>query len=108
LDACQPFRVMLRMQALPGREEDFEREWIAGAEVIAAEAANLGQWLAKSVEEDGVYYIVSDWVDEPRFREYERSQRHLAHRSRLHPYRATGSMTTMNLIHEEIGAGGRS
>jgi heme-degrading monooxygenase HmoA len=98
---------MLRMQTLRGREEDFEREWIAGAKMIAVEPGNLGQWLAKSAEEDGVYYIISDWVDEVRFREYERSQRHLAHRSRLHPYRATGSMTTMNLIHETIGTGAR-
>ena len=105
LPAGQTFRVVLRMNTLPGSGEDFEREWIAGAGVIAKESANLAQWLSKSVDEENVYYIVSDWADERRFREYERSERHLKHRSRLHPYRASGSMASMKLIHETIGAG---
>lgn len=101
----QRFRVVLRMNTLPGHAKEFEREWVAGAGLIAEEPANLGQWLSKSTDEEDVYYIVSDWTDEPRFREYERSARHLTHRSRLHPFRASGSMTTMNVIHEMIGTG---
>ncbi|WP_214410567.1 antibiotic biosynthesis monooxygenase family protein [Sphaerisporangium fuscum] len=93
-----PFRVMLRMQINPGMEPDFERTWLGIGGVITGHPANLGQWLMRSAEEDGVYYIISDWVDEPRFREFETSDAHLEHRKKLHPYRSGGSMTTMNVV----------
>jgi heme oxygenase (mycobilin-producing) len=99
------FRVLLRMETLPGAEAEFERQWAAGAALIAAEPANIGQCLARG-DEEHVYYIVSDWTDEERFREYERSERHRDHRSRLHPYRAAGSMATMQVVSELPGAGG--
>lgn len=105
MPSCQTFRVALRMNTLPGKGEEFERAWVAGAGLIAKESANIGQWLSKSADEENVYYIVSDWTDEPRFREYERSERHLTHRSQLHPFRASGSMAVMNVIHETIGTG---
>jgi hypothetical protein len=37
-------------------------------------------------------------VDEPRFREFELSQRHVDHRVKLHPFRSKGSMVTMNVV----------
>ncbi|MGW2425635.1 antibiotic biosynthesis monooxygenase family protein [Streptomyces sp. NPDC001709] len=92
------FRVTLRMEVHPGRGPDFERVWRESAGTITGQAANLGQWLSASLEEKDVYYIVSDWTDEQRFREYERSAEHLEHRSRLHPYRRAGSMTTMRVV----------
>jgi heme-degrading monooxygenase HmoA len=98
------FRVMLRMATHPGREADFERAWSDGAPVITGQPTNLGQWLSRSAEEPGVYWIISDWVDEASFREYEQSPEHLAHRGRLHPYRASGSMTTMHLLADLPGA----
>ncbi|GLY75513.1 antibiotic biosynthesis monooxygenase family protein [Actinoallomurus iriomotensis] len=98
------FRVMLRMQIHPGMEREFEETWYAIGDGITGHPANLGQWLAKSAEEDGVYYVTSDWVDEPRFREFERSERHLEHRTRLHPYRSGGSMTTMRVVYAMRGA----
>jgi heme-degrading monooxygenase HmoA len=101
------FRVMLRMQLVPGREKEFEAAWLAGANIITEQPANLGQWLSKSAEEEGVYYIVSDWVDEERFREYERSERHLEHRVTLHPYRSGGSMTTMTVVYAMAGSAER-
>jgi heme-degrading monooxygenase HmoA len=101
------YRVVLRMQIRPGLAEPFERAWSDGARVIARERANLGQWLSRSDEEADVYYIVSDWVDEPGFREYERSERHREHRARLHPYRCAGSMTTMRVVDAATGAGAR-
>jgi heme-degrading monooxygenase HmoA len=106
MSAHEAFRVMLRMQATPGQEAEFERVWAAGAEIIAREPASRGQWLARSAEEGGVYYIVSDWTDELAFRTYERSARHRQHRSRLHPYRASGSMTTMNVLRHMVAAPG--
>jgi heme-degrading monooxygenase HmoA len=96
------------MNTLPGKGAEFEREWVAGAGLIAKEPANVGQWLSKSADDENVYYIVSDWTDETQFREYEQSARHLTHRSRLHPFRASGSMATMNVIHETIGTGALS
>ncbi|MFD9963259.1 antibiotic biosynthesis monooxygenase family protein [Amycolatopsis sp. NPDC058986] len=91
------FRVMLRMEIKPGVEAEFERVWSEIGDAVTTHPANRGQWLAHSAEE-GVYYIVSDWVDEPRFREFETSERHLTHRRKLHPYRSGGSMTTMRIV----------
>lgn len=99
------FRVALRMQTHPGREREFEQAWFDGAGVITEAPANLGQWLFRSAEEPGIYHIISDWVDEKSFREYERSAQHLAHRTRLHPYRASGSMTTMTTVYAMAKAG---
>jgi heme-degrading monooxygenase HmoA len=95
------YRVLLRMAVRPGQEEQFERAWNEGAAEIAAEPANVGQTLARAQadgDEESVYYIVSDWTDEPAFREYEVSERHRVHRARLHPYRSSGSMTTMTVV----------
>lgn len=99
------YRVLLRMQVVPGQEENFERAWTEGARTIAAEPANVAQWLSRGDGEDGVYYIVSDWVDEPSFRAYETSERHQVHRARLHPYRSAGSMTTMTIVDSQPGRG---
>jgi len=97
------YRVMLRMEVTEDLHEGFERAWVDGAATIAREPANVGQWLSRSADEAGIYYIVSDWVDEPSFREYERSERHRVHRARLHPYRSAGSMTTMTVLHAAPG-----
>jgi len=101
----QRFRVMLQMQIKPGMEDEFERVWLEVGDSVTSHPANLGQWLSRSQDEDGVYYIVSDWVDESRFREFEHSDRHLEHRQKLHPYRSGGSMTTMRVVHSLTGAG---
>ena len=92
------YRVLLRMQVKPGQDDQFVRAWCSGAATIAAEAAQLGQSLSRSDTEPGVYYIVSDWTDEASFRDYERSDRHQEHRARLHPYRESGSMSTMTVV----------
>jgi heme-degrading monooxygenase HmoA len=99
------YRVLLRMQVVAGREGHFERAWRDGANTIAEEPANVAQWLSRSDEEPGVYYIVSDWRDEQSFRAYESSERHRRHRARLHPYRSAGSMTTMTVLAATHGAG---
>ena len=100
------FRVTLRMQVRPGKGEEFEQTWYDGADVITSQPANLGQWLSKSADEENVYYIVSDWVDEPQFRVFEHSDRHLDHRTKLHPYRSGGSMITMNVVAHLRGGNG--
>jgi heme oxygenase (mycobilin-producing) len=98
------FRVMLRMEIFPGKEREFERTWHQIGETVTSDPANLGQSLSRSADEDGVYYIVSDWVDEPRFRAFEHSDVHLTHRTRLHPYRSGGSMTTMHVVYRMVPA----
>jgi heme-degrading monooxygenase HmoA len=98
------FRVLLRMQIKPGMEEGFETAWAQVGDVVNGHPANLGQSLLRSAEESGVYYIVSDWVDEPRFREFEHSAAHVEHRTKLHPYRDGGTMTTMHLVRHLTGA----
>jgi len=99
-----PFRVLLRMQIKPGLAEELERTWLGVGKVITDHPANLGQNLLRSTDEEGVYYIVSDWLDEPRFREFERSPEHLEHRTKLHPYRSGGSMWTMQTVFKLDGA----
>ncbi|MDX3380097.1 antibiotic biosynthesis monooxygenase [Streptomyces niveiscabiei] len=92
------FRVMLRMEIEPGKEADFERAWHEGTDAVTGHPANLGQSLSRSTAEDSTYYIVSDWLDEPRFRAFEDSPEHLRHRATLHPYRKGGSFHTMELV----------
>lgn len=94
------FRVMLRMNVKPGAETDYERTWLEVGQAITGHPANLGQWLLRADGEDNVYFIVSDWTDEASFREFERSDAHVAHRTKLHPYRTGGEMWTMRLVHE--------
>ncbi|MFB9235135.1 antibiotic biosynthesis monooxygenase family protein [Plantactinospora siamensis] len=98
---------MLRMDIHPGMEQEFEQTWHRVGKVITDHPANLGQWLSRSQDEPGVYYVMSDWVDEERFREFEHSAAHLAHRTRLHPYRSGGSMVTMRVRYAMTGAGAR-
>ncbi|MFJ9394525.1 antibiotic biosynthesis monooxygenase family protein [Streptomyces californicus] len=100
------FRVMLRMQIKPGMEADFERVWKEVGGSVTSDPANRGQWLSRSTtaDEDGVYYIISDWVDEPQFRRFETSDTHLSHRTKLHPYRSGGSMATMDIVARLSGA----
>jgi heme-degrading monooxygenase HmoA len=92
------FRVMLRMQIKPGLADAFEKTWADVGDSVTSHPANLGQWLSRSADEDDVYYIVSDWADEPRFREFELSDKHLEHRQKLHPYRSGGTMATMSVV----------
>ncbi|MFH9111009.1 antibiotic biosynthesis monooxygenase family protein [Streptomyces albus] len=100
------FRVLLRMQINPGMEAEFEKVWQGSTEAVTGHPACLGQWLSKSTDEEAVYYIVSDWRDEPGFRAFESGEEHLAHRERLHPYRSQGSFTTMHVVaHIEGDAG---
>jgi heme-degrading monooxygenase HmoA len=92
------FRVMLRMQVKPGMEDEFEQTWSAVGAAVTRHRANLGQWLSRSQDEPGIYYIASDWVDEQRFREFEHSDAHVEHRAALQPLRVGGSMTTAQVV----------
>jgi heme-degrading monooxygenase HmoA len=93
------FRVMLRLQIVPELRREFEQTWYSVGDAITGNSANRGQWLLRSSEEPDVYYIMSDWVDEPRFREFEHSPAHVEHRKKLHPFRTGGSMTTMEIVY---------
>lgn len=86
------FRVMLRMEIRSGQAEAFEEAWYAGAWGAAGNPANLGQWLCRTDDEPDIFYVISDWTDEARFREYERSAQHRAHRANLDPFRVRVSM----------------
>ncbi|MBL7501040.1 antibiotic biosynthesis monooxygenase [Frankia sp. CNm7] len=99
-----PFRVMLTMRVHPGMEDEFERTWLRIGDGITSNAANLGQWLVRSADEPSTYYIVSDWVNERLFREWEKTPGHLEHRKILHPLRASGSMLTGAVVAHLPGA----
>ncbi|WP_371671421.1 antibiotic biosynthesis monooxygenase [Streptomyces sp. NBC_00289] len=95
------FRVMLRLEIEPGTATDFERAWLTGTDAVTGHPANLGQSLSR--EPDGTYVIISDWVDEPRFREFEESPAHLEHRATLHPFRKGGSFHVLEILHSIEG-----
>jgi heme-degrading monooxygenase HmoA len=99
------FRVLLRMRIHPGLEGGFEETWAKVGTAVTGHPANLGQWLSRSAEEPGVYYVMSDWVNEREFRAFESSDAHLAHREKLHPFRSGGEMTTMRVRYAFAGAG---
>lgn len=102
------FRVMLRLEVEPGREAEFEKAWREGTEAVTGHPANLGQSLSRENGADGpenVYVIISDWVDEPRFREFEESPEHLRHRATLHPFRKGGSFHVLEVLHQIEGKG---
>lgn len=92
------FRVMLTMQIKPELAEEFERVWSEVGRSVTTHPANHGQWLARSHDLPGTYYITSDWTDEPSFRRFEHSKRHVEHRVKLHPYRSGGAMDTMSMV----------
>jgi heme-degrading monooxygenase HmoA len=104
------FRVLLRMEIHPGREREFEETWLKVGDAVTGNPGNLAQWLLRGEAgekeaEGSVYYIVSDWTDEPSFRAFESSEAHVRHRELLHPYRGAGSMMTMNMVYALRGAG---
>ncbi len=98
------FRILLRMVIRPEAEEEFERTWLRVGSAVTDDPGNLAQWLLRGQDEDHVYYIVSDWVDEPSFRRFENSPQHVEHRAHLHPYRVAGSMVTMESVYHLRGA----
>ncbi|MFM9368692.1 antibiotic biosynthesis monooxygenase family protein [Streptomyces sp. Da 82-17] len=91
--------VILRMEIFPGKTAEFERTWLAIGESIAGEPANRGQSLVRSLEEEGVYYVVTDWSSEAEFRAFETSERHVQNRRRLQPYRRAGDMAVTEPVH---------
>ena len=95
----QLFRVMLRLQINQGMERDFEPMWPRIGTAVAAHPANRGQWLLRGGGEPATYYIVSDWADEPQFRDFEHSPAHTEHRKLLGRYRCAVSMTTMQVVY---------
>ncbi|MER5772340.1 antibiotic biosynthesis monooxygenase family protein [Streptomyces sp. NPDC001985] len=103
-----PFRVFLRFEINPGMEDGFEETWLSIGDVITGHPANLGQWLMRDAAEKSVYYVISDWVDERRFREFEHSDAHVEHRARLHPYRHGGGMHLMDGVAHLPGAAARA
>ncbi|WP_131736982.1 antibiotic biosynthesis monooxygenase family protein [Actinomadura roseirufa] len=102
-DETRIFRVMLRMNIKPGMEREFEETWHSVGHAITEDPANIRQWLSREDGEEGVYHVVSDWVDEPGFRLFERSDKHLEHRTKLHPYRSSATMATMQVVFEMTG-----
>ncbi|MFI0861683.1 NAD(P)-binding domain-containing protein [Streptomyces smyrnaeus] len=99
-DSRPPFRVMLRMEVHPGRRQEFERTWRQVATGIAREPANRGQKLVRSVDDEHVYYVFTDWADEPSFRAFELSEAHVENRRRLQPFRRGGEMVVTETVHD--------
>lgn len=95
MGATATLRVLLRMEVEPGREEEFENVWFDHATAIGARPENLGQCLLTSASEGSTYYVITDWVDEPSFREFERSESQQEYLKQVVPMRVRGSMTLL-------------
>ncbi|WP_416967560.1 antibiotic biosynthesis monooxygenase family protein [Streptomyces sp. 4F14] len=93
-----PFRVMLRMETVPGQGAEFEKVWAEVGAGIAAWPGCLGQALARSADEEDVYYVVTDWADAPSFHRFEHSAEHVGNRRRLQPYRRGGEMRLSRVV----------
>jgi heme-degrading monooxygenase HmoA len=104
VDKSEFFRVIIRLDINEGMEADFEKTWLSIGSIITDHPANIGQWLMKSSTETAVYYVTSDWLDEPQFREFELGAAHVEHRTKLHPFRHGGAMYTMSGVYSLIGA----
>ncbi|MGI5351671.1 NAD(P)-binding domain-containing protein [Streptomyces sp. CA-250714] len=94
------FRVMLRMEIHPNKRQEFENTWRHVATGIAREPANRGQTLVRSVEDENVYYVLTDWADESSFRTFELSEAHVENRRRLQPFRTGGEMIVTETVYE--------
>ncbi|MGW5869057.1 antibiotic biosynthesis monooxygenase family protein [Streptomyces sp. NPDC055239] len=94
-----PFRVILRMEVFPEMTADFEKVWLSIGESIAHEPANRGQVLVRSTEEEGIYFVFTDWSNEQEFRDFELSHRHTLNRQRLKPFRRSGTMDVTEVVH---------
>lgn len=92
------FRVLLTVHVKQGKEAEFERVWAEGSKEVTAQSANLGHTLARSAQEESVYYVVSDWTDRESFLAFESSAEHVRHREKLHPFRTGGSLALMTLV----------
>ncbi|MEU6223666.1 antibiotic biosynthesis monooxygenase family protein [Streptomyces sp. NPDC047042] len=93
-----PFRVMLRMEIVPGQGAEFEKVWEEVGRGIAAQPGNVCQSLARSVDEVDVYHVVTDWVDAASFHVFEHSEAHVENRRRLAPYRRGGGMVLSQTV----------
>ena len=99
------FRALLRFEITPGSAAEFERAWLTVGRRISGHPGNRGQWLMRSDDEEDVFYVLSDWSDERRFREFEHSAAHVENRRRLGPFRRGGWMRIMTVVHT-LSAGG--
>ncbi|MDQ7907424.1 antibiotic biosynthesis monooxygenase family protein [Phytohabitans sp. ZYX-F-186] len=104
MPAPDVFRVMLRFTITEGTETAFERVWFGIAERVRGTPGNLEQWLMRDAEDPSTYYLISDWTDETRFREFERSAGHAADRASLTPFRYGVSMSTMLVLRHFPGS----
>lgn len=101
------FRVELTMEVLPGREQEFEQAWLEVGKVVSSHPHNLAQWFSVDCESKSRYVIISDWPDEATFRRFEKTPGHFELTGKLRALRASGSMTTMHVLHHLEGAGSR-
>jgi heme-degrading monooxygenase HmoA len=64
-------RATLRMQVIPGRDDDFVGAWEKIAAAAATTDGNLGQCLLRG--QPGEFVITSDWASREAFSAFERS-----------------------------------
>jgi quinol monooxygenase YgiN len=101
------FRMQIRMKVRTGRDGEFEDGWLALASAAQAHPANVDQWLARSSQEPGVYFVVSDWTDEEGYRDFLSSPGFRRTIVVLRPFLADDTMSASHVVHHLPGAGNR-
>ena len=95
---ADPVRVLLRIDIEPGHGLEFEQLWHAHAAHVRTLPDNLGQALMQDRAAPDTYVVLTDWVDEPAFRAFERSTPQQEYLNKLWPIRTGGSMTLLRSL----------
>ncbi|MBA2558653.1 MAG: antibiotic biosynthesis monooxygenase [Propionibacteriales bacterium] len=97
-------RIVLEMRVLDSCEPaDFLREWDNVSKAVATFSGNLGQALGRSLLDDRIFFVTSDWIDEPSFRAFETSERQDELTAGLRSLRASARMNVQQILIEHKG-----
>lgn len=92
-------RVLLHIDVASGREAEFETLWQEHARYVNTVPGNRGQSLLRRTGQPGGYVVITDWTDEPTFREFEKSEAQQEYLKRLWPMRVSGMMVLTETVH---------
>lgn len=99
-----PVRTFLHMRARPGREGDFEREWLKAADAIRRVRGNLRQDLLRSTTDPSEFTVVSEWTDRAALESFSTSRARDALTVALRDLRSGAERMTYDVLHTVPGA----
>jgi quinol monooxygenase YgiN len=91
------YRILLEVRVDAARGAELERTWRRMAAVAARRPENIAQSLARDRAEPGVYFVISDWVDEASYDRFARAPEHRALADAMRGLDATVRVTGMHI-----------